>query len=66
MLLSDAGFLNNLSESSKNLREFNKTQQNKEKLKNRSFYQNSNNLMVGLPGFQPESIEPKSTSTRPT
>ena len=32
------------------------------KLENRFFSQKNNNLLVGLPGFEPESIEPKSTS----
>ena len=58
VLLSDAGFLNSLSESSKNLREFNKTQNN-EPSSNQAYFKN---LLVGLPGFEPESIEPKSTS----
>jgi hypothetical protein len=62
MLLSDAGFLNNLSETSKSLRDFNKISKNDGKLENRSFSQKSNGSMVGLPGFEPESIEPKSTS----
>ena len=62
MLLSDAGFLNNLRESSKNLGDFYKISKNDEKLVNRSFSQKKNDLLVGLPGFEPESIEPKSTS----
>ena len=57
VLLSDAGFLNSLSEKSKSLRDFNKISKNNEKLENRSFSQNKNNYMVGLPGFEPESKE---------
>lgn len=49
VLLSNAGFLDNLSETSKNLRGFNKTQNNEMSLNQASF----KNLMVGRTGFEP-------------
>jgi hypothetical protein len=59
-LLGSAGFLN-LTDFDK-ITENSKICGNAEKLENRSFSQKNKNMMVGLPGFEPESIEPKSTS----
>ncbi len=57
-LLQNAGFLGNLRDSSKGLRDFDKDVLIKKSSGNASFKE----LMVGPPGFEPESIEPKSTS----
>ena len=58
ILLQNAGFLDSLRESSKGLWDYTKNSLNEKSSKQASF----KNLMVGPPGFEPESIEPKSTS----
>jgi hypothetical protein len=58
ILLQNAGFLNNLRDTSKSLRDFNKNRFIAKSAENASFRE----MVVGPPGFEPESIEPKSTS----
>ncbi len=58
LLLQNAGFLDSLRVSTKSLRDSTKDVLNEKSSGKASFRE----MMVGPPGFEPESIEPKSTS----